>query len=933
MDIRTWTLIIFYSLLLSTNSTAQIVAIDPPFFTIDSTITVTYDADKGNGGLRGVSQVYMHTGIITTQGGPGSWQNVQGNWGMDDPKVKMTNVGNNKHELTYNIRSFYNIIGNPNVTDLSFVFRNVDGTREGKTSTNGDIFIPLPEPDTYNAFFQSPNQQHLVLENDEALDIEVVSSRNAQINIYDNETLILEVTGMNAEINYAPSISGDHVIKFEATNGGQTITESFSFVYDPQIMVADPEEDYNLGLTRISENEVHIELYAPLKNHVFLISNLSEFNVMQDFAMNLTTGGDTWWIELSGLDPDDDYTYQFLIDGKLIVADPFSELVLDSDHDGSVRNFDDLPAFPKDLTSGRLTYFNTDMEEFDWDDEEFIRPKIEDLVIYEILMRDFLSSNAYDDLKDTLSYIKKLGINAIELMPVQEFEANDSWGYNPSFHMALDKYYGDPEDFKEFIDKAHENGIAVILDVVYNHAFGQSPLVQMYWDEVNNRPALESPYMNPIARHPFNVGYDFNHEKEATKQLVKQVLEYWIKEFHIDGFRFDLSKGFTQNFSANNEQMSAYDKGRISILKEYADFIWSIDPDNYVILEHFADNDEERELAEYGMMLWGNGNFNFNEATMGYHEDGKSDFTWQSYQERNWNVPHIIGYMESHDEERLMYKNLNFGNSRGSYNIKSLNTALDRNEMAAVFFFSIPGPKMIWQFGELGYDFSINRCTNGIVANCRLDRKPIRWDYVNQSNRKDLFDIYSQMIHLKKDDDIFETTNFVLDLRDEIKSIQLLSDNGNAVIVGNFDVTEQRVRPSFPHDGIWYDYFSDETILVSAGSYIDTYAPGEYHIYFDEDKDLISSIYGLEDLGAQIKIFPNPAQEYVQLKFDSDQLKEVGVRITDAAGKVIRNYGVLSITGNSIEKRLELSSVLSGTYYVELSSRGVSSLFPLIVVE
>ena len=155
----------------------------------------------------------------------------------------------------------------------------------------------------------------------------------------------------------------------------------------------------------------------------------------------------------------------------------------------------------------------------------------------------FLASHSYVDLKDTLVYLKNLGINTIELMPVQEFENNNSWGYNPSFHMALDKYYGDPVQFKAFVNAAHEIGIAVVLDVVYNHAFGQSPLARLYWDAANFKPTLENPWLNPDARHPFNVGYDFNHESSYTKSFVKQVSEFWLEEYHIDGFRFDLSKG------------------------------------------------------------------------------------------------------------------------------------------------------------------------------------------------------------------------------------------------------------------------------------------------------------------------------------------------------------------------------------------------------
>lgn len=99
---------------------------------------------------------------------------------------------------------------------------------------------------------------------------------------------------------------------------------------------------------------------------------------------------------------------------------------------------------------------------------------------------------------------------------------------------------------KEFIDSAHAKGIAVIMDMVLNHVFGSSPLAQMYWDSKASAPAANNPWLNTVAKHPFNVGNDFNHESPATKQLVSNVVKHWLTQYHIDGFRWDLSKGFTQ---------------------------------------------------------------------------------------------------------------------------------------------------------------------------------------------------------------------------------------------------------------------------------------------------------------------------------------------------------------------------------------------------
>jgi len=186
-------------------------------------------------------------------------------------------------------------------------------------------------------------------------------------------------------------------------------------------------------------------------------------------------------------------------------------------------------------------------------------------------------------------------------MPISEFEGNLSWGYNPNYYFAPDKYYGTKNALKHFIDECHSRGIAVIQDMVLNHSFGTSPMVMLYWDALNNRPAANNPWFNPIAKHDFNVGYDFNHESEATKYLVNRVVKYWINEYHVDGYRFDLSKGFTQtNTLGNTTAWGHYDQSRINIWQRISDSIWSVKPNAYVILEHFADNDEENRFIQHG---------------------------------------------------------------------------------------------------------------------------------------------------------------------------------------------------------------------------------------------------------------------------------------------------------------------------------------------
>ena len=214
---------------------------------------------------------------------------------------------------------------------------------------------------------------------------------------------------------------------------------------------------------------------------------------------------------------------------------------------------------------------------------------------------------------DTLNYLKNLGVNAIELMPVMEFEGNESWGYNPSFHLALDKYYGTQEAFKALVDSAHSKGIAVLLDVVLNHAFGQNSLVRMYYDgtyTINGNSAIKTtvgnPYFNTTSPNTsYFWGADFNHAKPATQYYVDRVTSYWIKQFHIDGYRFDFAKGFTNTYGDGG----AYDASRISIMQRIAKNIWAVDSASILILENFVDNSEEQVESNFGFLTWGNMNY------------------------------------------------------------------------------------------------------------------------------------------------------------------------------------------------------------------------------------------------------------------------------------------------------------------------------------
>ena len=478
----------------------------------------------------------------------------------------------------------------------------------------------------------------------------------------------------------------------------------------------------------------------------------------------------------------------------------------------------------------------TKQDNYPWKVSNFTPPNATNLVIYEILIRDFTTSGSINGVRERLPYLKELGINAVELMPFNEFEGNDSWGYNPSFYFATDKAYGTANDYKAFIDECHANGIAVIMDMVLNHSYGQSPMVRMYQN--GNAISADNPWYNVahnFANPDAQWGYDFNHESPYTQAFVDSVCGYWMKEYRIDGFRFDFTKGFSNTpypATGSNNWGSSYDAARIRNLKRIYDEVKKRNPHAIFICEHLSENREEKELAEYGMLLWGNLNYNVNEMTMGWGEERgdyglKGDISWGCYKQRDWTKPHLVAYMESHDEERLMYKNSQWGREQGSYSVKQTHIGLRRNAAAAVMYFSLPGPKMIWQFGELGYDVSIN-------YNGRLGKKPVYWGYYDHPDRKALFDVYAKMIDLRKNRPVFSTTDYTIDLTNHFKTIVLKSAHETVVAMANFDVVSRNKHVNFTQSGVWQEYFSGSQLTLPAASTAITLNPGEFRLYFSK---------------------------------------------------------------------------------------------------
>jgi 1,4-alpha-glucan branching enzyme len=860
-------LLVFFAFLFCSTGIAQLLTWTPSFPTeTSSPIVITVDATKGNLGLNNyatTSDVYIHTGVITSSSTSTSdWRYVKFNQNFTSPNASLqaTYIGGNKWQFTITggLRAYYGVPVGETIQKIALLFRSGNGSLVQRNADGSDMYIPvygtslatrLTVPPKQPTFIPKPEQITKVVGN--TIAITGVSNIASNLKLYFNGAQIQAANGATTiSVSPGPTITtaGTQTIMLEASDGVTTKYDTIKFFVAGTVTTAALPAGVRDGINyEANTSAATFVLYAPNKNRVSIIGDLpgSNWDETITYQMNKTPDGNYWWLRVTGLTPGTEYSFQYLIDGTLRVSDPYVEKVLDPWNDQYISSdtYPGLKPYPTGFTTGIVGILQTAAPSYNWQTAGYTRPDKKKLVIYELLLRDFIGKHDWKTMRDTINYLKNLGVNAIQFMPINEFEGNNSWGYNPDFYFAPDKYYGPKNDLKQFIDLCHSKGIAVIMDIALNHSFGLSPMVQMYFDAANNRPAANNPWFNPAARHAFNVGYDMNHESLATRYFVSRVVEHWLVNYKIDGFRFDLSKGFTQtstcDANGNNCNVggwSSYDLSRINIWKRYYDSMQLKAPGSYAILEHFAANNEEVELSNYGFLLWGNMNYNYSQASMGYNSDW--DFSYGIHTNRGWSNPHLISYMESHDEERVNYRNISFGNAFGGYNVKDTNTAPKRLELAHAFLLTIPGPKMIWQFGELAYDSSINFCQNGTInANCRTDPKPIRWGYYNDVERRNLYNVIGNINRLRQNpiySNMFASNNITYNLSGAFKWIRVTEGGASMVVIGNFDVASQTGSVTFPTAGTWYNYLNPGTFSATGGAQSFTLQPGEYRIYINQ---------------------------------------------------------------------------------------------------
>lgn len=940
---------IFYLLLLViTNVFSQqqniTYTVNPLVFEEDQSITITINGSSIDQSLWSISNnsLYLWAWSFDLNLQNTQDSSTNGSWTNSNEANKLTyNTSNDTYTISFIPNTFYNRTG---IGRIGFLIKAKDGTGDKKTQ---DILVDVGAFQVIQNVPQSNSST--VLNSGENLAISAANTGgNANYVLKANGTIIDSQTNISTYAYTDLNITDNQNYELEVTLSGNTITKTFNVLIDPGSNIAIMPTDYQDGITYLDNSTAVLVLYATKKDFVYLAGSFNNWEPDLNYAMKRdVTRNNKFWITLTGLTPGQIETYQYWIVDKTPItnspvlvktADPYSTLVLSPFDDPFIpaTTYPNLPTYPEGQER-EVTVLKTGQTAYNWQVTNFTKPKKEDLIVYEVLIRDFDQNRNFQDLINKIDYFKNLNINAIELMPVMEFEGNESWGYNTSFHMALDKFYGTEEKFKEFVDVCHQNGIAVILDLALNHAFGRNPQNRMWMNDPDNdgwgEPSSENPYFNETAQHSYSVGSDFDHSNPRTKEYVKRVVKHWIEEFNIDGFRWDLTKGFTQNCENNENCTNSYQQDRINVLKEYADYSWSLDPDHYVIFEHLGIENEEKEWANYrysegkGIMMWGKMTDSYNQLTLGYSTN--NNIAGIGHKSRSqFSGPRLMGYAESHDEERLMYKNITFGNStNSSHNVTNLNTALFRMSALGATTLTIPGPKMIWHFGALGMENSIFTCSNGTVndpsgtnGDCKLDTKPQpQWtnNWLSDVNRSQIYNDWARINQLKIEETVFEG-NYSINQSDNSLTPKIYIWNDalsatslkNVVILANFDVNALNIVPNFPYTGIWYDLMDESNATSINITNIATpinIPPGQFRIFGNQFATLSTE----DNIAAKsnIQLFPNPASTHFVIS------KEINdVQVYDTRGKLLKKY-TKDVVKN---KTFEISGLSAGFYFIRI---------------
>ncbi|MGE5755161.1 MAG: alpha-amylase family glycosyl hydrolase [Planctomycetaceae bacterium] len=405
--------------------------------------------------------------------------------------------------------------------------------------------------------------------------------------------------------------------------------------------------------------------------------------------------------------------------------------------------------FAREAGPARLAAFTIDnpaqpAPPFSFDDEAFTVPPLDDLVVYELQVQEFYST--FDGVIPQLDYLKGLGVNVLELMPVTDFPQVFDWGYGPLHFFAPEDRWGGPAGLKRLVKACHARGIAVILDVVYQHCSADFAYVQVYHDSGEHGP------MGDFPNGPF--GPQFTYQNSPfTQDYVRAANRHWLEEYHVDGFRYDNVKGF---FSgpigpdyANVVFQTYQDSASIPRFQDPKGFRRIIQ-----VAEFIDANPQTILIDTFSNATWQDNLLN-KAADMAQHNFVDDDFAhlldpsflhYPNFRDFGGVAGPVapFQYIESHDHSDFI---CNFGLIGGGQDIQ----LGDRNRFYktqpyAIALYTCQGIPMLWQ----GQEFGENYVLPGSGTTRIQIRRDVHWEYFYDDIGQVLIRVYRRLGRLRR---------------------------------------------------------------------------------------------------------------------------------------------------------------------------------------
>ena len=626
------------------------------------------------------------------------------------------------------------------------------------------------------------------------------------------------------------------------------------------------------------DDTMYLAIYAPGQSVMRVIVTSPGTTGTESDALTMKRDPnleDVWWVDLDL--PNGQYEYEYLLISGNRVADPLSRRLTN----GRTR----MEIGPGGISTA---------DDYVWQSVDFSRPSLDTLIIYELHVDDFSAQGngqgKFEDIIYRLDHLRSVGINAIELLPITEFPGTHSWGYDPKLMSAVESRYGTPEEFKLLVDEAHARGIAVILDMVWNHVRSSSPLWEIQPDYDLNPYIKRSNELNPNETEGSWGMLDIDHFDPKTIDYIDQVNRIWLEEYRVDGFRFDATRMI-------GWQLSQPDLG----LPAWTSSIETLDPTIYQIAEHLPSDPwliDATSLTSswhdsFHDVLLTDAHGQYNSATtfmnqvVRLHEYSNIG---NSYSDRR----QAVKYMISHDEQSILQEMVVFNNY-------SIEEALERDKFYANILFTSLGVPMIFQGQEFGLQTGWNDDNNNGDYEEKLQYRPIDWSVMDTDEGLSHLSHYSKLAKFRKSNPALSKGTFYDLWRYEAERVIVYgykdesegNDNDQIVVIANFSEYDRTVtNVPFLSSGTWYDAMdTDNDIFTADGNY------GEYSIegktaiiYSNQQWDLdINDLDIHPDHYEVIQAFPNPFNARVQITLNLEKETHGKVEIYDLGGKLVRS--------------------------------------------